>query len=205
MNKEYSIYGASGHAKVIIEIIEGASGFINELYDDDPSKKLLLKYKVNHDRNIFHLSNVYWIIAIGNNLIRKNIAEKNLLHYGVAVDIRANISKTVEIGKGTVIMPGVSINCCSKIGLHSIINTNASIDHDCFIENFVHISPNATLCGGVTVGEGSQVGAAAVIIPGVHIGKWATIGAGSVIIKHIPDNATVVGNPGRIVKYTDKR
>jgi len=56
------------------------------------------------------------------------------------------------------------------------------------------------LAGNVTVGEGSHVGIGASVIQGVTIGKWATIGAGSVIIKDVPDFATVVGNPGRIIK-----
>jgi acetyltransferase EpsM len=86
------------------------------------------------------------------------------------------------------------------IGDHCIINTGVVVDHDCMINDFVHISPNATLCGNVTIGKGSWVGAGAIIIQGIKVGKNAIIGAGSVIIKDIPDNATVVGNPGKIIK-----
>ncbi len=96
------------------------------------------------------------------------------------------------------------INVDTKIGKHCIINTAASIDHECVLEDFVHISPNATLSGGVYVGEGTHIGSGAVIVPNIKIGKWATIGAGAVIIRDVPDYATVVGNPGRIIK-TDKQ
>lgn len=78
-------------------------------------------------------------------------------------------------------------------------NTNASIDHDCHINDFVHISPNATVSGGVTVDEGTHIGAGATIIPSIKIGKWAKIGAGSIIIRDVPNYATVVGNPGRVI------
>lgn len=85
-----------------------------------------------------------------------------------------------------------------------IVNTGASVDHDCKIDDFVHISPRATLCGNVIVGEGTQVGAASVIIPGIKIGKWCTIGAGTVIIRDVPDYAVVVGNPGKVIKFNNQ-
>ncbi|MDE3183913.1 MAG: acetyltransferase [Bacteroidota bacterium] len=200
MNQSYCIYGASGHSKVIIEIIEKGGGVIKGLYDDDPLKKRLLDYEVTNQKSIFDLPGVDWIIGIGDNETRKKVAEENLLSYGIAIDRKATISDRNEIGTGTVIMPGVTINSSTVIGKHAIINTNSSVDHDCILEDYVHVSPNATLCGGVRVGEGTHVGAGAVIIPGIKIGRWSTIGAGSVIIKDVPDFVTVVGNPGRIIK-----
>lgn len=95
---------------------------------------------------------------------------------------------------------GTVINSCVKIGKHSIINTGASVGHNCIIEYFVHISSQTVLCGEVTVREGAHVDARAVIIPGVKIGKWAFVGAGSVIIRDVHDFATVAGNPGRVIK-----
>ncbi|MFC0184902.1 DapH/DapD/GlmU-related protein [Pseudarcicella hirudinis] len=69
------------------------------------------------------------------------------------------------------------------------------------MEDFVHISPNACICGGVSIGEGTHIGAGAIVIQGISIGRWATIGAGAVIVKNVPDYAVVVGNPGKIIKY----
>lgn len=200
MENDYRIYGASGHSKVIIEILENSGKNILELYDDDAGKNKLFDYIIRHDKDVFGIKEGRWIIGIGDNKIRKTITEKHSLEFGLAIDKSAAISRRTHIGEGTVIMPGVSINSSTRIGNHAIINTNASIDHDCIAANFVHLSPNATLCGGVSVGEGTHIGAGAVVIPGVKIGKWCVIGAGSVIIKDVPDNATVVGNPGRIIK-----
>lgn len=199
MKNIYCIYGASGHSKVIIEILENSDKVIRHLYDDDIQKSTLLNYKVVNDEEIFKNEDFYWLIGIGDNKIRKKIAENHSLKYGYAFDKNASVSKRTEIAKGTVIMPGVNINSLVQIGMHCIINTNSSIDHDCQIDNFAHISPNATLCGGVIIGQGTHIGAGAVIIPGIKIGKWATIGAGTVIINDVADNATVVGNPGRII------
>jgi acetyltransferase EpsM len=184
---------------VIIEIIEKSGNFIKGLYDDDPAKKSLLNYKVVSDKGVLSIPDAEWLIAIGNNVVRKKIATENSLLYGIAVDVNSHISKTTEVGIGTVVMPGVTINSSTVTGKHCIINTNASVDHDCVLGDYVHISPNATLCGGVIIGEGTHVGAGSVIIPGIRVGQWATIGAGSVIIKDVPDHVTIVGNPGRII------
>ena len=94
-------------------------------------------------------------------------------------------------------MAGVAIEADTLIGKHCIINTFSSINHECRIGDFVHISPNATLCGGVEVGEGSWIGAGAVVIQGIKIGKNCMIGAGAVVIRDVPDGTTVAGNPAK--------
>lgn len=197
MDKIY-LYGASGHGKVIAEIAEENGFKIQAFIDTDESKTSILNYEV-----IYHIPTDVpnLIIAIGNNHIRKKIAEENSeLTYPVLIHSSATISKRSTIKDGSVVMAGVSVNTDASIGNHCIINTNASIDHDCIIEDFVHISPNAALAGNVEVGEGTHIGIGACIIQGIKIGKWCTIGAGAVIIKDVPDGATVVGNPGKIIK-----
>ena len=97
-------------------------------------------------------------------------------------------------------MAGSIVQASSIIGHHSILNTKSSIDHDCKIYDFVHISPGATLCGNVEIGTGTHVGAGATIIPNIKVGKWCIIGAGAVITKNIPDYSLVVGVPGKIIK-----
>ena len=194
------LYGASGHAKVIVEILEEAGIVVSGLFDDNPDVKELLGYLSIGPYQGQVLSDSM-IISIGDNKLRFYIALKNNISYGKAISTKASISARAFIGEGTVVMRNVSINSDVKIGRHVIINTSSSIDHDCVIEDFVHISPNSTLCGGVSVGEGTHIGAAAIIIPGIKIGRWATIGAGAVIIHDVPDFAVVVGNPGRVIKY----
>ena len=200
MNNTYCIYGASGHAKVIVEILERSGCIVKGLYDDDPGKKSLLDYSVSTQTSMLELQNVNWIIGIGDNAVRKKIADRKRLNFGIAIDKSSSISNRTQIGNGSVIMPGVSINSSVIIGEHAIVNTNSSIDHDCVIDDYTHVSPNATLCGGVNVGQGTHIGAGAVIIPGIKVGNWANIGAGAVIIRDVPDFATIVGNPGRLIK-----
>lgn len=198
-----NIYGASGHSKVIIEIVNSIGGSVQTIFDDDENISEVLNHSVIHSFPEVAL-NSGTVIAIGNNRIRKSVAkvfkgkiEKVLIHSA------ASVSESVKIGRGTVVMANASINAETIIGEHCILNTGSTVEHDCEIGDFVHISPNAALAGGVIIGEGSHIGIGAVVIPGIKIGRWVTIGAGAVIIKNIPDFATVVGNPGKIIKYTE--
>lgn len=197
MNKEFVIIGASGHAKVIIEIIEEMNGRIVDVIDTNPLISSILGYQVKHQP----IYSAPVIVAIGNNQIRNKVVNSISADFAVAIHPKAIISKTCKVQVGTVIMGGATINAESVIGKHCIINTNASIDHDCIISNFVHISPNASVAGNVEVGEGTHIGIGSTVIQGIKIGKWATIGAGAVVIKDVPDYAIVVGVPGKIIKY----
>ena len=191
------IYGAKGHAKVIVELLEEIEYKIKYIYDDDLSIISLFNYSVIHE---FTMSSNL-IISIGDNEIRKKLVDKlKVENYPILIHPKTSISKRAKIAEGTVVMSGVSVNSEVKIGKHCIINTNASVDHECIISDYVHISPNAALAGNVEVGEGTHIGIGSSIIQGIKIGKWCTIGAGAVIIKDVPDGATVVGNPGRIIK-----
>lgn len=193
------LYGASGHAKVIIDICNKNDDKVTYILDDNKAIKKLLSYSVSQVEAI-DIGKDKFIVTIGNNSIRKKIADKINSPFGIVIHPNSTIDATVIVDEGTVVMAGSVINSSTKIGKHCIINTSSSVDHDCIIDDFVHISPNATLCGGVKVGEGTQIGAGAIIIPSVKIGKWCVIGAGSVIINDVSDGKTVVGNPSRIIK-----
>src|SRR5690554_4373572 len=104
------------------------------------------------------------------------------------------VSGYASVGNGTVVMQGAIIQASAVVGTHCIINMGASVDHDCQVCDFVHVSPHATLCGNVSVDEGSWVAAGAIVLPGVKIGKWRVIGAGSVVTKDIPDYSLAAGN-----------
>ena len=190
------LYGASGHAKVIMDILKVNGINIDGLVDDNPALNELLGYPVYHQQ--YDLSPM--IVSIGNNAIRKKIVENLSVEFGQAIHPTAVVSSTAIIEEGTVVMQGAIIQACSRIGKHCIINTGASVDHECVIEDYVHISPHATLCGNVHVGEGSWVAAGTIVLPGIKIGKWSVVGAGSVVSKDVPDGVLAVGNRCKIIK-----
>lgn len=186
------LYGAGGHAKVIIDILTENNISVRAIIDDNIDLNQLNGIPVIHtisDKNLPHL------VSIGNNSNRRKIVLRNPdVDFCRAIAKSALVSPYAEIGTGSAVMQGAIVQSGSVIGKHTIINTRASVDHDCIIEDFAHIAPGSILCGAVFVGEGTLIGAGAIILPGVKIGRWSVIGAGSVVTKDIPAGVVVYGS-----------
>jgi len=180
-----NLYGKGEHAKAVKFTLENhpQKVFYCNLFNDD-----------DYDSSLEDP----WIVAIGNNKDRKKIANTVLKGKKFTMAIADQSICKSDPGIGSMIMYGAVIQGNVKIGNHCIINTSASIDHDCIIEDFCHIGPNSTLCGNVHIGEGTLIGAGSVIIPGIKIGKNCIIGAGSVVTKNIEDGKLAYGNPAKI-------
>lgn len=191
------LYGASGHAKVIIDILEANGQKIDFIVDDDPALTELLGYEVRRNTGEYDEA----IVSIGSCEIRKKVvASLKVGKYVTSVHPSAVVSPRATIEEGTIVMQGAIIQSCAKIGKHCIINTSASVDHDCEIGDYVHVAPHATVLGGVKVGEGSWIGAGAVVKQYITVGKNCMIGAGAVVLHDVPDGSTVVGVPGKEIK-----
>jgi sugar O-acyltransferase (sialic acid O-acetyltransferase NeuD family) len=183
------LIGASGHAKVVIDIVEKEGRYrIAHLLDDNPALHgtMFFGYRVaGASESILARAageRPLVLVAIGDNAARSRIARRlrdGGLELGRAVHPHAQIGRGATIGAGTVVMAGAVVNADAKIGENVIINTGATVDHDCVIENGVHVAPGAHLCGGVRVGAGSLIGAGAVLLPGVQIETNAVVGAGT--------------------------
>ncbi|ESU20814.1 4-keto-6-deoxy-N-Acetyl-D-hexosaminyl-(Lipid carrier) aminotransferase [Flavobacterium cauense R2A-7] len=197
------LYGASGHSKVIIDILKQQHVVVEAVLDDTPKSDFICGIPVVKTSDIILDAEAVLVVSIGNNTFRKRIAESLNVRFYTAIHSSAVVSPSTILGMGTVVMPNAVINAFSTLGNHCIVNSGAIVEHDCVLENYVHISPNAALAGGVSVGEGTQIGIGASVIQGIKIGKWVTVGAGAVIIEDLPDYAIVVGNPGRIIKFNE--
>jgi sugar O-acyltransferase (sialic acid O-acetyltransferase NeuD family) len=194
------LYGASGHAKVIISCLRANGVEVFAIFDDDVSKKELWGVPVVGAYDPNFEPNQPIIISIGYNNIREKIAELIQHKVGQIFHSSAEVDDSVRIGEGSVVFHHATIQADAVVGKHCIVNTSSSIDHDCQLADFVHIAPNATLCGSVQIGTGTLIGAGSIVAPNLKIGKNCLITAGSVITRNIPDGAIVRGNPGRIIK-----
>lgn len=203
------VFGASGHAKVVIDIVERAGGArIDCIVDDDPARHgaRMLGYEVVGGREALlarRRSAGTGIVAIGANPARRSVAlwlASQGFDFAAARHPAAQVGREVRIGAGSVLMAGAVVNSDTRIGMHCILNTACSVDHDCDLGDAVHVAPGARLCGGVAVGAGAFIGAGAVIVPGRRVGADAIIAAGAVVLGDVPERAVVAGNPARIVR-----
>lgn len=201
------VFGASGHAKVVIDAIERAG--VNRIVfvcDDARDKRgtLLMGHAVGDRDDLLAgaCETRVGFVAIGSNTARAEVAEW-LTHHGrtltIVVHPAASIGADVEIGEGTVVMAGCVVNTGARIGRCVIVNTAATVDHDCLIGDGVHIAPGSHVCGGVTIGTGTLIGAGTTIVPGIRVGSRAVIGAGSTVLSDVPDGARAAGSPCRLL------
>lgn len=208
MNKEskthVNIYGTGGHSQVVADTIRSEKLKIDLQFDDNAE---IVNQSNGRIASGFHIagktfssSNAPFVLAIGNNQIRSQLARDLPVDYVSVTHPKSVIAADVQIGAGSVIFAGAIVQSNCRIGEHVIINTSASVDHDCRIGDFAHISPGATICGNVEIGQGATVGAGATIIQGIKIGQWSTVGAGAVVIRDVPQHVTVAGCPAKELK-----
>ena len=190
------VIGASGHGKVVADIAK-LNGYKDIVFlDDNESIKecagylVIGKSKESPDGEI--------IIAIGNADIRKRLTEfYNNRKQIVLIHPSAIVASDAVIGEGSVVMAGAVINPGVIIGKGCIVNTSSSIDHDCIIEDYVHVAVGAHLCGTVHIGEKTWIGAGATVSNNIDICNGCMIGAGAVVIKDIKEPGTYIGLPAQ--------
>lgn len=199
MNKRVIVIGASGHGKVIADIIIKSGDNLVGFLDDNPKGQSVLGFPIlGKLKDIDRLcSGVEFVIAIGDNRLRRDISEHHDVPWYTAIHPSSAIALDVRIGAGTVIMAHTVINPSSQIGRHCIINSGAVIEHDNDLDDFVHICPHATLAGTVSIGQCTQIGAGATVKNNVSIGAQSTVGAGSVVIHNIQQEGVYIGVPAR--------
>ncbi|MEM4531684.1 MAG: acetyltransferase [Thermofilaceae archaeon] len=195
------VFGAGGHAKVVVSTLLALGQKIIGLFDDDPQKwggyvlgvPVLGPIAKAHD-----LSPASGVVAIGDNHLRvKVVKEFPDWDWIVVVHPRAYVDPTATVGPGTVVFAGAVVQVGARLGAHVIVNTGATIDHDCSVGSFVHIAPGVRLGGGVWVEEGAFIGIGAAVIPGIRIGAWSIVGAGAAVIRDVAPGSTVAGVPAR--------
>lgn len=209
--KKIAIWGASGHAIVVADILMlmGEYEIIGYLDNVNPERR----------GEMFHRSQIlggdeqlepllaqgvrHIIMGFGNCDARLSLAKriKSLgFELAIAIHPSAIIASDVTINPGTVVAAGAVINPGCQVGENVIINTSSSIDHECVIEDDAHISPGVHLAGKVTIGRATWVGIGSSVIDHISIGSGTIIGAGSVVVRDIPDRVVAFGNPAKVRK-----
>lgn len=201
------IIGAGGNAKRIVDIFGQTEinllGYISieqkgsiiyghpVLGNIDETEALKSTYQIDQA-----------IVSIGDNFIRRGIADTVLSH-GIdlvnAIHPSAVISPTARIGKGNTIMAGAIIQADACVGNGCLVDTNSVIEHDSSMGDFSSVAPGSILSGAVSVGQVSAIGLGAVVLEKRKIGDHCVIGAGSVVTHSISDYKLAYGVPAKVV------
>jgi len=209
MAGKLAIWGASGHAKVVADIIRLRAeyeivGFLDSINPERCGMEFCGARILGGEEQLDRLLDQgidHIILGFGDCAARLRLAElatSKGFKLVSAIHPNSIIASDVNILPGTVVAAGAVINSASQIGENVIINTSASVDHDCYIADGAHICPGVHLAGNVKVGRGAWVGIGASVINHISIGSGAYIGAGAVVVKDIPDLMLAYGNPAKV-------
>lgn len=114
------------------------------------------------------------------------------MHWWLSHRYQVHINRHVKIGYGFMIahMTPMVMNWKTEIGnnctVYQFCSIGSSTGRAAKIGNNVYIGPHASIVGEVTIGDN------------------VTIGAGSVVTKDVPNNATVVGTPAKVISLQPK-
>jgi len=170
MEKSYVIYGAGGHAKVVIDLVSEHGGNVECVFDDNVEEENatfmgipILKY----NEEIYKTSKL--IIAIGDNKIRKAITHKLKHSYATLIHPKASVSEFALIGKGTVVLANAVIQAEVSIGDHTIVNIGACVDHEVSIADFVHIGPMVYIGGAAVIKNGVKIDPGVIVLRNTEV------------------------------------
>ena len=144
-------------------------------------------------------------VALGDNRLRHD-AVRDVLQTCPDADIVSLIhpqthrERDVELGRYVTVCVGSIICAAARVSDGALINTGSIVEHECILEEYCHICPGARLGGRVRVGAFTQMGIGASVIDKITIGSHCIIGAGAVVIDDVPDYATAVGVPAKVIK-----
>jgi sugar O-acyltransferase (sialic acid O-acetyltransferase NeuD family) len=210
MNKKCIIIGAGTYGNVYAEYLKKEYHILGFADDDEEliGKEFSgLKVLGNVEEVIKNAAkDIAFFVPIGDCSVRVRILKKlNRLGFRTPNYIHptANIHDSVKIADNAVyILQGTVIMPFSRIDKYVMISSGTIITHHAHIQRGVFISFGVNIGASLTVKERAFIGIGATIMTGIKsVGENSLTGAGAVIIEDIPDNAVVVGNPGRILKY----
>jgi sugar O-acyltransferase (sialic acid O-acetyltransferase NeuD family) len=199
------LLGGGGHAKAVADVARSAGYQVLGVLTPEEAPEQPGLLRLGDDRWIEDCpGDTSFHVAIGpshGSPLREDIF-RHILERGKRlpkiVSPSAFVSASAVFGQGSLIMHRVVVNADARVGENCILNTASVVEHDCIIEDQVHLAPGALLLGGVRIGAGCIVGGGAVVLPGVTVAGGVLIGAGAVVTRSIEEPGGIwSGNPAR--------
>ena len=204
------VFGAGGHAKVVLEIIlEDPAIEVVGLLDPNEDKwgQRLFGIEILGGDNIAAklradgVSGFYLGLGSTGNLAPRKMVYDRAIAVGLkplsVVHKSSIISNYASLRPGACVMAGVVVNAGARIGTNVCVNTAAVIEHDCSLGAHSFIGPGVHLGGGVAVGARAFVGIGATVRQAIKLGSGSLVGAGAVVVRNVLPKQVVVGVPAR--------
>jgi sugar O-acyltransferase (sialic acid O-acetyltransferase NeuD family) len=206
--KPVLIIGTGGHAVVVLSALQATNVAVAGLLDSDSARHgfqllgvdILGGDDIAESAGPSEFTLVNGIGGVSNTDQRRGVFEKfRALGYDFLSVIHPSAVgvNVIDFGDGAQVMAGAVMQPRTRIGANSIVNTGATIDHDCTLGDHVHVAPGATLSGGVSVERCAMIGAGATVIQNVVVGENAFVAAGATVVSNIDAGARVGGTPAR--------
>jgi sugar O-acyltransferase (sialic acid O-acetyltransferase NeuD family) len=210
---DFILWGSSGHAKVIADLLFLEGARIAAFVDRNPETAAVLDdlplFRSEPDLRAWLASPAgaqvgFAALAIGGSRGRDRREIGTLLrslglHLPTLIHPDASVSRTATLGEGTHVLAQAVIAADTVIGRCCVVNHGAIVDHETELEAGVHVAPGATLCGCIQVGEDAMIGAGATVLPRLRIGARAIVGAGATVTRDVPPDCVVTGTPAHPV------
>lgn len=203
------IVGAGGHAVSVANVALAAGFTIEAFVDQGRQGSTLCGFRVVADMGTLgDPARFSLAIAVGDNAAREKVWRELAARvpepvFPALIHPTALVSFFCEVAQGTVVMPHAVIGPNSRVGSFCLINTRASIDHDCVMKDFSSLAPAAVTGGTVRIGRRSAVSIGATIRHGVTIGDDSVLGANSYLNRDLPDRQVAYGTPARLIRMRE--
>ncbi len=212
--KELVFWGATGQAKVLKDCMNESGLNLVAVFDNDrsvvspfPDIPIYFGKKGFQDwlRGRQSEDPVGFLVAVGGSKGKDRVEIQEYLEsHGliplVARHRTAFVAENAKVGDGSQILAHSAVCVETVVGRACIVNTGATVDHECRLHDGVHIGPGAHLAGCVEVKRYAMVGVGAVILPRITVGEASVVGAGAVVTEHVPPHTVVVGNPAKALR-----
>lgn len=212
MSEKIVIVGASGHGRVVLDVLEqqGEHEIVGFIDSGRPVGETELGYPIlGNEESLPAMASdgkvTGFIVAIGDNGVRARVVSNvealvPSLTLVSGIHPAATVGRDATIGSGSVLMAGACVNPCSTVGRGCILNTRSSLDHDSTLGDFASLAPGVTTGGDCSIGAGAAIGIGATLIHGVTVGEHAVVGAGSIVVRDLGAYVVAYGSPAAVVR-----